>query len=1192
MSKSEQKGGHGRLLAKGNEYFRNKEFDKAIDTYELALSQHPKLRDVISINLMLAKRRLNAVASVTRGRPKLLKPKSLATYYFEKIEESGLFDSAWYLSQYASIHKSIINPLEHYLEIGSKKGLNPSPFFDTSYYIQRNPDLKDSKLHPFIHYVCQGAKEGRSALPPHPQVNSLKYPVGAPEYVPRLPPDLPPVEKAVRVIAFYLPQFHAIPENDIWWGQGFTEWTNVKPAQPQFEGHYQPHVPDEYLGYYNLTDGSTQRKQVELAKQYGIEGFCFYLYWFTGHKLLQQPVDNYLADPSLDLPFCVCWANENWSRRWDGRDQDLLMEQHYSAEDDIAFIINAAKYLRDPRYIRIDGKPLLLVYRPKLFPDVKATSKRWRDWCRENDIGEIYLAYTQSFEAVDPAKYGFDAACEFPPNNSAPPDITRQVIPQAKEFDTAVYDWRVFLERSEHYTNPGYTLFRGATPAWDNTARKKNKGTVFHNSCPQLFEKWLTNAFIDTLDRKSSLDEKIVFINAWNEWAEGAHLEPDTRYGFAWLKAVWQAHKNALGKRSRIVVVSHDAHPHGAQILCLYLAKYFNEYFKFEVHLIVLGTGLLIPKYSQYARVHQLNLLTDAPRKISSLLAGLRQTGAELAIANTTVSGKLVPYLKAAGFNVLSLIHELPGILKSYSLQEHASLIAQHADKIVFPAEQVRKRFEEFIGWPLEQSSIRPQGSYRRSPLQSGAQKMQVRAEVRNKLGVSATAKLVMCAGYADHRKGFDLFVDASIEVMKEISDCYAVWVGHHDQKVVETSLKIAEKKGFRDKFIMAGRVDAPEEYYVAADVYLLTSREDPFPTVVLEALDALTPVVAFRDCGGFESLLERGCGVLVERENVTAMAAEVSKLLRDAGRSTSLARTGRRIIKNEFNFLAYLYDLLDLARRQIPRVSVIVPNYRYEKYIRQRLETILAQTFPVYELIILDDCSPDQSVSIIKEVLKNCEIPYRLVVNNENSGSPIKQLIKGVGLARGDLVWIAEADDLAKPTLLKHLVPIFEDPEIVLAYSQSSQINEDDIVTANDYRQYTRDIGSYWDSDYIIDGKAEIRRALCIKNTILNVSAVLFKRAALVAALKAHGQELMNYKVAADWHLYIRLAMMGKIGFIAESLNSHRRHNGSVTRTHSHYAEIVEAQALAARMIQLGSEEENSAAKYRNELHLRLARA
>ena len=471
------------------------------------------------------------------------KPKWLDGYYIALIRESGLFDAKWYLKQYGEKFGITGDPLEHYLIHGLDILANPSPNFDTAYYLQANPDVAESDIHPFVHFVCQGRKENRPILPPPPPEYKSKYSVAEPEYISRLPANTPHVEKCVKVIAFYLPQFHAIPENDKWWGKGFTEWTNVKPAKPQFDGHYQPHVPDDFLGYYNLLDSKTQLKQIELAKQYGVEGFCFYIYWFSGRRLLEQPVDNYLSDAKLDLPFCVCWANENWSRRWDGLDSDLLMEQRYSPEDDIQFIANTAKYLRDPRYIRISGKPLLLVYRPNLFPDMRATTQRWRLWCREHGIGEIYLTYPQSFECVDPAEYGFDAACEFPPNNSSPPNITHKIAPKVEDFQTVVYDWRILLDRSDEYEIPKYTLFRSVTPSWDNTARKKNKGIVFQNSCPKLFEKWLINAFVDTLVRQQEVDERIVFINAWNEWAEGAHLEPDYRYGYAWLNSLLSAHR-------------------------------------------------------------------------------------------------------------------------------------------------------------------------------------------------------------------------------------------------------------------------------------------------------------------------------------------------------------------------------------------------------------------------------------------------------------------------------------------------------------------------------------------------------------------------------------------------------------------------------------------------------------------------
>ena len=547
--------------ARANTAFRNKDYTSALSLYQQAMSTVDEvLKERIRFNLLLTYRRLGIVTPPMTQY--LEKPEGLDDYHFNMICQGGFFDLAWYLAQYKVKHQITGNPLGHYLAHGVSLSINPSPYFDTSHYIHTHKDVAETNIHPFIHYVTQGHKEGRTTSPVLVDLGLDVYQMEEPRYVPRLSLDAEPVEKAVRAIAFYLPQFHQIPENDTWWGKGFTEWTNVKPAKPQFDGHYQPHVPDNEVGYYDLTDTTVMRKQIELAKQYGIEGFCFYTYWFSGHRLLETPVDNYLADTTLDLPFCICWANENWSRRWDGLEQDLLMEQVYSPEDDVAFISHMSKYLRDNRYIHTDGKPLLIVYRPNLFPSMKATAERWRDWCRNDGIGEIFIAYVQSFEKLDPAYYGLDAAIEFPPNNSAPPEITKQVPSLSSQFSGNIYDWRIFLKRSENYETSTYPLFRGVCPSWDNTARKKERGTIFVNSSPKLFERWLVSTFEEATVCAEEKDQRFVFINAWNEWAEGAHLEPDRLYGFAWLQAVRNAHQIALAvAKVRVAVAIHCFYP-------------------------------------------------------------------------------------------------------------------------------------------------------------------------------------------------------------------------------------------------------------------------------------------------------------------------------------------------------------------------------------------------------------------------------------------------------------------------------------------------------------------------------------------------------------------------------------------------------------------------------------------------------
>ena len=356
-------------------------------------------------------------------------------------------------------------------------------------------------------------------------------------YVPRrtgiLPAPLP-----VTLVAFYLPQFHPIPENDAWWGEGFTEWHNVTRALPQFEGHAQPRLPGE-LGFYDLRQPDVMRRQMHLAREYGIGAFCGYFYWFAGKTLLETPLQQWLADPTQDLPLCLCWANENWSRRWDGRANDILIGQRHSPADDLAFIEHVSRYLVDPRYLRVDGKPLLLVYRPGLLPDPKTTAQRWRGWCLEHGIGEIHLAYVQSFDRVDPRTIGFDAAVEFPPNNTALKPITAHQRLLNPDFRGDVYDWRELAHAAMAQPDPPYLLYPGVTPGWDNEPRRSGAGRVFTYDSPRGYRDWLRHA-IATAKRRMPA-HPLVFINAWNEWAEGAVLEPDAQLGHARLEATRDA---------------------------------------------------------------------------------------------------------------------------------------------------------------------------------------------------------------------------------------------------------------------------------------------------------------------------------------------------------------------------------------------------------------------------------------------------------------------------------------------------------------------------------------------------------------------------------------------------------------------------------------------------------------------------
>lgn len=373
-----------------------------------------------------------------------------------------------------------------------------------------------------------------------------------------MPSRVSPENQSVpRLIAFYLTQFHPTPENDQWWGKGFTEWTNVTKAQPLFHDHYQPHLPGDF-GFYDLRVHETRREQIALARQYGISGFCYHYYWFSGKRILNLPLDAMLADPKSDMPFCLCWANENWTRRWDAADHEILIAQKYLPDDDLNFIKSLIPFFNDPRYIKVDGKPFLIIYRPQHLPDAQKTLEIWREYCRSIGLGEIHLCAALTHGNEDYIQYGFDSGVEFPPHNLKNSNINNDVA-FYEAFQGNVLQYSViaqsYLDRTystggtsdtdgTNDTDGAARVFKTVFPSWDNTARTKNRALVVLNGTPENYEYWLS-ATIDSSIRCSNGKESLIFINAWNEWAEGCHLEPDRRFGHGFLESTLNA-RNGL----------------------------------------------------------------------------------------------------------------------------------------------------------------------------------------------------------------------------------------------------------------------------------------------------------------------------------------------------------------------------------------------------------------------------------------------------------------------------------------------------------------------------------------------------------------------------------------------------------------------------------------------------------------------
>jgi lipopolysaccharide biosynthesis protein len=353
-----------------------------------------------------------------------------------------------------------------------------------------------------------------------------------------------------RAVAFYLPQYHPIPENDAWWGPGFTEWTNVTRATPQFRGHDQPRRPGS-LGYYDLRDPATREAQADLARAAGIFGFCYYHYWFGGRRLLELPEQQLLATGRPRFPFMLCWANESWSRRWDGATGEVLMDQTYGPDDDARHIDALIPLLSDDRYIRVHDKPVLLIYRVDELPEPDRTADTWRKRAATHGL-DLYLCCVQSSRSldVDPARVGFDAAVQFLPQTpllgrplgwrTLGGRIMRRARPRSALTRHRLYDYDDLVMSALDAPPVDYVRFPCVSPGWDNTARRPVGARILRGATPEKYEAWLRHTVARPLPRTWG-DEDLLFINAWNEWAEGAYLEPDVRWGEAYLDATRSA---------------------------------------------------------------------------------------------------------------------------------------------------------------------------------------------------------------------------------------------------------------------------------------------------------------------------------------------------------------------------------------------------------------------------------------------------------------------------------------------------------------------------------------------------------------------------------------------------------------------------------------------------------------------------
>ncbi len=642
-----------------------------------------------------------------------------------------------------------------------------------------------------------------------------------------------------------------------------------------------------------------------------------------------------------------------------------------------------------------------------------------------------------------------------------------------------------------------------------------------------------------------------------------------------------ESSRNSYDSRN-LLLVGHDAFPAGAQNLLLNLARELRKAFGVQVEYLLLAGGSLEAEYAAVTPGKIAGGGNGQRANVVEMLKVWADRGFHAAAVNTAVAAWVVPLLHSAGIQSILLIHEMPRLIHERDLLASLRQAVNSESLLIFPARSVRDRIAEILPLASEQTRIMPQGIYR-MPIFSDV----ARVTIRSELGIASEVTLVLGAGYADLRKGFDLFLQtwrAARRLRKDIAFC---WVGAMDpvlRNFLGPEIAAAEASG---TFYLPGYQSEMADWYSAADLFALSSREDPFPSVVLEAIAAGLPVAAYDEAGGIPELLrEHGCGIAVPMADATAMAEALVTLAATAEThrempGTDSWRARRRdlaeLAHREFDFSEYARRLLHVAQPGLLDISVFVPNYNHACYLPARLASIFGQTYPVREVVLLDDGSTDDSLRVGRRIAADWQRDLTVLSSPVNSGSVFAQWQRSAELARGEFIWIAEADDDADADLLAALAAMMQiSPNVDLAFCDSRSVDAEGVMIWPSYQEYYRQSdASVLERDGIFAAKDFARRFLAERNLILNVSAVLWRRAPLLSAIERCRDELTSLRLAGDWRIYAELMSVsaGQVAYVAAPLNIHRRHKGGVTQSLEgsyHAREIGRVQRVLRAKLQL----------------------
>ncbi|NKC29339.1 glycosyltransferase WbsX family protein [Falsiroseomonas selenitidurans] len=883
-----------------------------------------------------------------------LAPAERALAHFLRHREHGAapipeFDAEFYLATYRDVARAGADPYQHYVTLGWQEDREPGPEFDSRYYVQRHMGGRATEA-PLLHWLRHRHEPGVHPRMPQEtptiprEVRRNTRPAPEFEEVRPLPDGARP---RAQVLAYYLPQFHAIAENDAWWGRGFTEWTNLPRALPRFAGHYQPRVPRD-LGHYTLTDMAVMRRQIEMAKRGGVGGWIFYWYSFNGHRLLEKPVDAFLADRSLDMPFALMWANENWTRRWDGAENDILMGQDYRPEDEPVLVAELARHFADPRYIRVQGRPVLMVYRAGLIPAPKETIAGWRRRFLESHGEDPVFVMTQSFDDVDPTEFGFDGAIEFPPHKLARrcTPISASLDYLDPDFTGTVFAYEDVVRASLDEPAPDFPLIKCAVPGWDNDPRKQGQNTVIiHGARPASYEAWMAE-LVERATRTPFFGQPMVCVNAWNEWCEGAYLEPDLHYGGAFLNATARAVVGARpAEAPGLLLAAADAEETEAARRLLDAVAALRRQTGVQVQVLLLAGG---PLEEDFARLGPLTVLAG-PAEAEAALSAAASEGLRRALMTTAAASRLLPLAEPRGIATTLLVQEMPGELRTRGLLGGLRGLLRQAEAALVPAQAV----QEALAAELP-AALAARLHLLEPGLPVGLAPAGAAAEARAQLGLAPEARLLLGAGPGDLQHGFDLFLQLFRRLRAADPQLSAAWVGSPDPVLrgwLGAELAAARQAGFH----LVEHLARPGALLEAADLLAVTAREAPLPLVAQEALAAGLRLLAFEGAGGAAALATAFGGAAVPLGDMEAFAHAAAGLL-ETPDPPAVRAARRQAARKRFDLDAFAAALGAMVLPGLPDLTVAIAGHGTGRMLTSRLDAVFRQDLPVRAVLVLDD--------------------------------------------------------------------------------------------------------------------------------------------------------------------------------------------------------------------------------------------